>query len=790
MTDAVERLVALRPRAPRRGLAVGTGRIATFCRAAALLAPDGPVLGRARDARRAAARTSRSTTGSSARSSASAATPSEPRRRRAQARRPSASRTATSRTSSRSSRLASAIELLREKSFARCTPEELAELADADGAHPARRRRRAARAGASPRATGRPTCGARSAARSAPAASRSSAPARDGAGAGAATARAPARRLRLDGRLLARAARVRPRGAAQPTAAGRRSASARGSRASRARSRRADPDEALRAAAAEVVDWDGGTRIGESLKRFLDEHGHGDRPRRASSSSARTGSRSATRRCSRAQMARLSRLAHRVVWLNPLKEDPAYEPLARGHARRAAARRRLRERPQPREPRDARRGHRAGSSEPSSCPGRSALRLSSSACGASGCRRRSAGADEDAPRLEGDERADVVHRRRRLHGPLDGAAAQGARAGARRRRRRGGTSAAAAPAAATAASCSAGGRSSRSSSTSSAPRRRFGSAAPRRRAVEEIGAFCTANGIDAHFRHDGWLWAATSAGADRRLGRDRRGDRAATAASVFVRLEPEEVARRGRARRPTSPACWSRAAATVQPALLARGLRRVALERGVRILEHSPMTGSSAAPPGSHTSGGVVTADRLVLAHERVARQARASCAGSLFVIASDIVATAADAGAARRDRLDGRRRDLRLAAARPLLPDDARRSHRVRPGRRGHRARRQHRRDFDGAAPPDRGRGGRDAASASSTRLLADVPHRVRWTGPIDRSHDGLPLFGRLGGRPDIVFGAGYSGNGVGPVLARRPDARLARPRARRRMGPLALCC
>ena len=29
-------------------------------------------------------------------------------------------------------------------------------------------------------------------------------------------------------------------------------------------------------------------------------------------------------------MARLSRLAHRVVWLNPLQEDPAYEPLARG----------------------------------------------------------------------------------------------------------------------------------------------------------------------------------------------------------------------------------------------------------------------------------------------------------------------------------------------------------------------------------------------------------------------------------------------------------------------------
>jgi uncharacterized protein with von Willebrand factor type A (vWA) domain len=31
-------------------------------------------------------------------------------------------------------------------------------------------------------------------------------------------------------------------------------------------------------------------------------------------------------------MARLSRLAHRVVWLNPLQESPEYEPLARGMA--------------------------------------------------------------------------------------------------------------------------------------------------------------------------------------------------------------------------------------------------------------------------------------------------------------------------------------------------------------------------------------------------------------------------------------------------------------------------
>ena len=34
----------------------------------------------------------------------------------------------------------------------------------------------------------------------------------------------------------------------------------------------------------------------------------------------------------REQMARLARLAHRIVWLNPLQESPEYEPLARGMA--------------------------------------------------------------------------------------------------------------------------------------------------------------------------------------------------------------------------------------------------------------------------------------------------------------------------------------------------------------------------------------------------------------------------------------------------------------------------
>jgi uncharacterized protein with von Willebrand factor type A (vWA) domain len=92
----------------------------------------------------------------------------------------------------------------------------------------------------------------------------------------------------------------------------------------------ADADEAIARAAAEVVDWDGGTRIGESLKTFLDEYGHGGLARGALVLICSDGLEVGDPDLLAEQMARLSRLAFRVVWLNPLQEDPAYEPLARG----------------------------------------------------------------------------------------------------------------------------------------------------------------------------------------------------------------------------------------------------------------------------------------------------------------------------------------------------------------------------------------------------------------------------------------------------------------------------
>jgi hypothetical protein len=46
----------------------------------------------------------------------------------------------------------------------------------------------------------------------------------------------------------------------------------------------------------------------------------------------------------------------------------------------------------------------------------------------------------------------------------------------------------------------------------------------------------------------------------------------------------------------------------------------------------------------------------------------------------------------------------------------------------------------------------------------LRGVPIDASWNGPSDRSVSGFPFFGRLNQAPNIFYGFGYSGNGVGP--------------------------
>ena len=90
-----------------------------------------------------------------------------------------------------------------------------------------------------------------------------------------------------------------------------------------------DPDAALERAAGAARDWSGGTRIGEALATLNREHGR--RLGRGAvvvllSDGWDRGEPDQLER----EVARLARCSHRLIWLNPLKAHPDYQPLTRG----------------------------------------------------------------------------------------------------------------------------------------------------------------------------------------------------------------------------------------------------------------------------------------------------------------------------------------------------------------------------------------------------------------------------------------------------------------------------
>lgn len=93
-----------------------------------------------------------------------------------------------------------------------------------------------------------------------------------------------------------------------------------------------DPDDALRRASLRVLDYGGGTRLGDDLKVFNDEWGQRGMARGAIVVILSDGWDRGDPAVLDEQMTRLHRVAHKVVWVNPLKVTPGYAPLARGMA--------------------------------------------------------------------------------------------------------------------------------------------------------------------------------------------------------------------------------------------------------------------------------------------------------------------------------------------------------------------------------------------------------------------------------------------------------------------------
>ncbi|HSG80195.1 MAG TPA: VWA domain-containing protein [Acidimicrobiia bacterium] len=85
--------------------------------------------------------------------------------------------------------------------------------------------------------------------------------------------------------------------------------------------RHRDPDEALRRAGQEVLDWAGGTRIGASLDEFVRRYARRGMARGAIVVICSDGLDRGDPGTLDAALTRLQRLCHRIVWMNPMKGD-------------------------------------------------------------------------------------------------------------------------------------------------------------------------------------------------------------------------------------------------------------------------------------------------------------------------------------------------------------------------------------------------------------------------------------------------------------------------------------
>jgi len=290
------------------------------------------------------------------------------------------------------------------------------------------------------------------------------------------------------------------------------------------------------------------------------------------------------------------------------------------------------------------------------------------------------------------------------------------------------------------------------------------------RTIAEIGAWCEANDVDAWFRLDGHLGVSTSAvqdGAWRgtveaagRLGSD-----------WFEELSAEAV--RARCDSPLFRAgVLTPRAATVQPARLARGLRRVLLERGVRIFEGSPVRRFRAGSPVEvETPGGSVRAGGGVFGlgaySAQLRRFRRTVLPRATYIVLTEPVP----------ERLEalGWTDAVGLYDFRTAL-------HYVRTTQDGRIA-------FGAAssrAGLGTGLGSRMRYDELSVRRLlrdfarwfpslADVRFECAWGGPMDVTGLRVPFFGTF--EPgNLHYGLGFTGGGVGPChLAGRVLSGLA---------------
>jgi glycine/D-amino acid oxidase-like deaminating enzyme len=309
-------------------------------------------------------------------------------------------------------------------------------------------------------------------------------------------------------------------------------------------------------------------------------------------------------------------------------------------------------------------------------------------------------------------------------------------------------------------------------------------------AMASLRPWCETHGIDADLREEGFLQVSAAPAQDEAWAPAVAACARLGEADRWRALTPDEVAEHVRSPVFRGGAFMPRAA-TVQPAALARGLRRVALERGITIHERTRVRDwatARGAVPGEGTGSGPVTirtssrrgSGRLVA--DQVVIAANAWAAGwrpfgrrlitwsSYIVLTEPIPQRLAEIGWTGGEGIADARFTLHYART---TADG-----RIALGGGGGRA------GFGGriGRPFTHDTGSARRAAEGLRRWfpsLTGVRIDDAWGGPIDIDDDHRPWFGTLpGGR--VHFGLGYSGNGVAPsILGGRILATLATGRS-----------
>ena len=275
------------------------------------------------------------------------------------------------------------------------------------------------------------------------------------------------------------------------------------------------------------------------------------------------------------------------------------------------------------------------------------------------------------------------------------------------------------------------------------------------RIVPSVRSFLEQRGEDVWLREGGLLKVAATEAEDASVERSLRAARDLGVEEEAVALGPDEVRRRldsPRFRR----GVHFRDGAIVQPARLALALARAARAAGVHLFEHTPAT--TVRQGMVETPAGAVRAREIVLALNAWATgwplAGRQTTFASAVVLTEPVPELLAEIGWTGNEAVTDGRMFLHYFRTTPdgrVLMGSG--SGRLEPGGRVGRGVLD-----DGAAQARAHDGLRTLLPA-----LAQARIDARWSGPIDVSADKLPRFGTIPGTR-IHFGAGYSGNGVGP--------------------------